>query len=165
MKRSTLSATALAALAGAALGASTALAEMTPESARASLTPFYRALNAANAGEAPDLIKQSTATDWVTCRGNDLCNSREEVIAGIGARLKAIPDLKWEIKEVLVSGDRAIVRGEATGTPAGNFMGVATNGKSFKLMSIDVHTIDGGKIVRTYHVEDWQGAFRQLSQQ
>jgi len=101
----------------------------------------------------------------VTCRGNDLCNTREEVIAGIGARLKAIPDLKWEVKEVLISGDRAIVRGEATGTPVGNFMGAATNGKSFKLMSIDVHTIEGGKIVRTYHVEDWQGAFRQLSQQ
>ena len=155
----------LAVVAGAALSASPAMAQMTVESARASLTPFYRALNAANLDEAPDLIKQSTAADWVTCRGNDLCNSREEVIAGIGPRLKAIPDLKWEIKEVLVAGNRAIVRGEATGTPAGNFMGAATNGKSFKLMSIDVHTIEGGKIARTYHVEDWQGAFRQLSQQ
>ena len=155
----------LAVVAGAALSASPAMAQMTVESARASLTPFYRALNAANLDEAPDLIKQSTAADWVTCRGNDLCNSREEVIAGIGPRLKAIPDLKWEIKEVLISGNRAIVRGEATGTPAGNFMGAATNGKSFKLMSIDVHTIEGGKIARTYHVEDWQGAFRQLSQQ
>jgi predicted ester cyclase len=148
-----------------AIVASPASAQVTEESARASLTPFYKALNAAYVNEAPDLIKQSTAQDWVTCRGNDLCNTREEVIAGIGPRLKAIPDLKWEIKEVLVSGNRAIVRGEATGTPAGNLMGTATNGKSFKLMSIDVHTIEGGKIVRTYHVEDWQGAFRQLSQQ
>ncbi len=155
----------LSAFAGLVFAASPASAEMTVESARASLTPFYRALNAAYADQAPDLIKQSTAANWVTCRGNDLCNSREEVIAGIGSRLKAIPDLKWEIKEVLVSGNRAIVRGEATGTPAGNFMGATTNGKSFKLMSIDVHTIEGGKIVRTYHVEDWQGAFRQLSQQ
>jgi hypothetical protein len=162
MKRAT---TTLSAIAAVALSASPAMAQMTVEAARASLTPFYRALSAANSDEAPDLIKQSTAADWVTCRGNDLCNSREEVIAGIGPRLKAIPDLKWEIKEVLVSGNRAIVRGEATGTPAGNFMGAATNGKSFKLMSIDVHTIEGGKIARTYHVEDWQGAFRQLSQQ
>jgi len=155
----------LSALAGVALAAFPASAEMTLESARATLTPFYGALNAANADEAPDLIKQSTAPDWVTCRGNDLCNSREEVIAGIGPRLKGIPDLKWEIKEVVVSGNRAIVRGEATGTPTGNLMGTPTNGKSFKLMSIDIHTIEGGKIVRTYHVEDWQGAFRQLSQQ
>jgi predicted ester cyclase len=158
-------ATTLSVIAALALSASSAVAQMTVESARTNLTPFYRALNAANADEAPELIKQSTATDWVTCRGNDSCNSREEVIAGIGPRLKAIPDLKWEIKEVLVSGNRVIVRGEATGTPAGNLMGAATNGKSFKLMSIDVHTIEGGKIARTYHVEDWQGAFRQMSQQ
>jgi predicted ester cyclase len=156
---------AFVALAAMAVGASPASAQVTEESARTSLAPFYKALNAAYVYEAPELIKQSTAQDWVTCRGNDLCNTREEVIAGIAPRLKAIPDLKWEIKEVLVSGNRAIVRGEATGTPAGNFMGTATNGKSFKLMSIDVHTIEGGKIVRTYHVEDWQGAFRQLSQQ
>ena len=142
-----------------------AAAQMTEDSAGASLAPFYKALNAAYVNDAPELIKQSTAPDWVTCRGNDLCNTREEVIAGIAPRLKAIPDLKWEIKEVVVSGNRAIVRGEATGTPAGNLMGTPTNGKSFKLMSIDIHTIEGGKIVRTYHVEDWQGAFRQLSQQ
>jgi predicted ester cyclase len=156
---------ASAALTVVAIAAFPAAAQMTEDQARASFAPFYKALNAAYVNEAPDLIKQSTAPDWVTCRGNDLCNSREEVIAGIGPRLKGIPDLKWEIKEVVVSGNRAIVRGEATGTPVGNLMGTPTNGKSFKLMSIDIHTLDGGKIVRTYHVEDWQGAFRQLSQQ
>src|SRR5262249_5342352 len=141
-----------------------ASAEMTEQAARTSLAPFYKALNAENAREAPELIKQSTAPEWVTCRGNDLCNTRDEIMAGVGQRLKAIHDLKWEIKEVLVSGNRVIVRGEATGTPAGELMGTATNGKSFKLMSLDVHTIEGGKLVRTYHVEDWQGAFRQISQ-
>ena len=157
---------ALTVLAVAALPAAAQVTEqVTEESARASLAPFYKGLNAAYLNEAPDLIRQSTAPDWVTCRGNELCNSREEVISGIGPRLKAIPDLKWEIKEVVVSGNRAVVRGEATGTPAGNLMGTPTNGKSFKLMSIDIHTLEGGKIVRTYHVEDWQGAFRQLSQQ
>jgi predicted ester cyclase len=134
------------------------------ESARASIAPFYKALNAANINEAPELVKQSTTADWVTCRGNDLCNTRDEVMAGITQRLRSIPDLKWEIKEVLVTGDRVIVRGEASGTPAGELMGTATNGKSFKLMSLDVHTLQGGKIARTYHVEDWQGAFRQMSQ-
>jgi predicted ester cyclase len=151
-------------IAAFAFAGSPASAEMTEQSARASLVPFYKALNAVNVNDAPELIKQSTAPEWVTCRGNDLCNTREEVMAGVGQRLRAIPDLKWEIKEVLVAGDRVIVRGEATGTPAGDLMGAKTNGKSFKLMSLDVHTIEGGKITRTYHVEDWQGAFRQVSQ-
>jgi predicted ester cyclase len=147
-----------------AFAASSASAQMNEESARASLAPFYQALNAANAKDAPELIRQSTTPGWLTCRGNDLCNTREEVMAAIGQRLKAIPDLKWEIKEVLIAGNRVIVRGEATGTPAGDLMATPTNGKSFKLMSLDVHTFDGDKIARTYHVEDWQGAFRQISQ-
>jgi predicted ester cyclase len=147
-----------------AFAGSPASAQMTEESARAILVPFYKALNAANAKDAPELVKQSTAPEWMTCRGDLLCNTRDEVMAGIGQRLRAIPDLKWEIKEVLVTGNRAIVRGEATGTPAAELMGLPTNGKSFKLMSLDIHTIEGVKITRTYHVEDWQGAFRQMSQ-
>jgi predicted ester cyclase len=151
-------------IAALAFAGSPASAQMTVDSARASLVPFYKALNAENVKDAPELVKQSTTPEWVTCRGNDRCNTRDEVMAGIGQRLRAIPDLKWEIKEILVAGDRVIVRGEATGTPAGELMGAPTNGKSFKLMSLDVHTIEGGKITRTYHVEDWQGAFRQVSQ-
>jgi len=147
-----------------ALAGSPASAQMNEEAARANLVPFYKALNAANAQEAPELIKQSTTPGWVACRGNDLCNTRDEVMAAIGQRLRGIPDLKWEIKEVLISGNHVIVRGEATGTPAGEMMGTPTNGKSFKLMSLDLHTVEDGKIARTYHVEDWQGAFRQVAQ-
>jgi predicted ester cyclase len=160
MKKIVIASVTLAALLSAASPAS---AEITADAARTILIPFYKALNAEFAKDAPELIRQSTAPDWVTCRGNEACNNRDEVMAGIGQRLRTIPDLKWEIKEVLVSGDRVIVRGEASGTPSGELMGNPTNGKSFKLMSIDVHTLEGGKIARTYHVEDWQGAFRQLS--
>jgi hypothetical protein len=35
--------------------------------------------------------------------------------------------------------------------------------ENFKIMAIDVHTVEDGKIKRTYHVEDWAGAMRQLS--
>ena len=143
--------------------ASPVRAEMSLEAARASVAPFYKALNAEFAKDSPDLVRQSTAPQWVSCRGNDICNSRDEVIAGIGQRLKSVPDLKWEIKEVLVAGNQVTVRGEATGTPVGEFMGAPHTGKSFKLMSIDVHTLEGGKMVRSYHIEDWLGAVRQLS--
>ena len=88
-----------------------ARAEMSIEAARASVAPFYKALNAEFAKDSPDLIKQSTAPDWVSCRGNNACNTRDEVIAGIGQRLKSVPDLKWEIKEVLVAGNQVTGRG------------------------------------------------------
>ena len=126
-----------------ALTAFAAHAEMSVETARASVAPFYKALNAEFAKDSPDLVRQATAPDWVSCRDNDVCNS--------------------QIKEVLVSGNQVIVRGEATGTPAGEFMGAPHTGKSFKVMSIDVHTLEGGKMARSYHIEDWMGAVRQLT--
>ena len=150
-----------AGLAAFGLSMSPTRAEMSSEMARATLAPFYKALNAEFAG--PDLIRQATAAGWVSCRGTDVCNSRDEVIAGIGQRLKSVPDLKWQIKEVLVAGSQVTVRGEATGTPASEFMGAPHSGKSFKVMSIDVHTIEDGKMVRSYHIEDWIGAVRQLT--
>jgi hypothetical protein len=146
----------LAALAGAPPPAS---AQEVP----ASIVRFYDALTAAPGKDVAGLLTQATAPDWVSCGGNDACGPRERVIAAIAARHKDVPDLRWAIKEVLVSGNRVVVRGEATGTPAGDFFGVPQGGKSFRIMSIDVHTIEQGKIARSYHIEDWLGATRQLA--
>ena len=155
--------TACIALAGLPVATTTMLAQVTRELAPASVTTFYDALNAAPGKDVSRLLMQATAPSWVSCGTNDVCLPREQVIAAIAGRHKAIPDLRWEIKQVLKSGNRVIVRGEASGTPAGDFMGVPHGGKSFKLMSIDVHTIADGKLTRSYHLEDWMGAVRQLS--
>jgi predicted ester cyclase len=155
---------AAAALTALSFATQSAGAETSEQAALAMVAPFYDGLNAAPGKDVAAVLRQATAPEWVSCGANDVCGAREQVIAAIAGRHKAIPDLKWEIKEVLVSGNRATVRGEATGTPAGEFMGAPHSGKSFKLMSIDVHTIEGGKIVRSYHVEDWLGAVRQLSE-
>jgi predicted ester cyclase len=152
------------ALLAAALAAPAAHAGMSPDEARAAVAPFYKALNAEFAKDGPDLIRQATTPEWVSCRTNEICNTRDEVIAGIAARQKSVPDLQWQIKDVLVSGDQVTVRGEATGTPAGEFFGAPHTGKSFKVMSVDVHMLRDGKMIRSYHIEDWMGATRQLGE-
>ncbi len=70
--------------------------------------------------------------------------------------------MKFDIKEVLVAGDRVVVRGEVTGTPAGELFGVPHTGKSFRIMAIDIQTIRDGKIVSTFHMENWLSAIGQL---
>jgi predicted ester cyclase len=136
---------------------------LTAEKARAIVAPFYEALNRPAGIDAVKLIEQVTSSDWMTCGGNDACILREKFIGGFKSRGEALPDVKWEIKEVLIAGDRIIVRGEASGTPSGIFRGIPAAEKSFKIMSIDIHTIEDGKIKRSYHVEDWAGAMRQVS--
>ena len=53
------------------LAALPAQAEISTEAARASVAPFYKALNAEFASESAELIRQATAPEWVSCRGND----------------------------------------------------------------------------------------------
>lgn len=139
-----------------------AQAPITDAQARTVVAPFYQALNAGS--DAVALIEGATTPGWVSCGGNDDCKPRDKVVSAITGFPKAVPDLRWDIKELLVSGNRVIVRGEASGTPAGPFMGAPYGGKHFRIMSVDIHTIEDGRITRTYHVEDWIGAVRQLAQ-
>lgn len=145
------------------LSSTDALAQtLSVEEARAIVAPLYQGLNEPAKKDVATLLAKATSPEWLSCSGNDACASREKVIARFQASGDAVPDLKWEILEVLVSGDRVIVRGEASGGPVKPFLGVDPSGRRFKTMSIDVHTIEKGEIVRSYHLEDWAGAIRQL---
>jgi predicted ester cyclase len=53
--------------------------------------------------------------------------------------------VKAQIKEVLVDGDRIIMRSEGSGTPVGPLIGNPDSGKSFKLMAIEIHIFKNGK--------------------
>ena len=75
---------------------------------------------------------------------------------------KLIPDLNVAVQEMIQEGNKVVVRGRMTGTPKGPMFGVDGKGKSFDIMTIDIHTVEGDKVVRTYHLEDWAGALRQL---
>lgn len=136
---------------------------MTAEQARAQIAPFYDMLNQPAGKDLNALAERILAPDWKSYSDETTFKSREAFLAQAAGFGKLIPDLRWDIKEVLVDGNRIIVRSEASGTPAGPFMGVPPAGKSFRIMTIDIHTLRDGKAVTAHHVEDWAGAIRQLS--
>jgi len=88
--------------------------------------------------------------------------TRDELAKQLAGFAQFMPDLSWKIEEILQSGNRYIVRSRASGTPKGPLFGVDGKGKSFTLMSIDIHEVVDGRIAKVYHVEDWAGALRQL---
>jgi predicted ester cyclase len=138
-------------------GAAQAQTALTADEARAVVAPLYDALNQPAKKDVAMLLEKAASPTWQSCGANEQCAPRERVIAGIKSRGETIPDLKWEIKELIVAGNEVIVRGEASGTPVAPLYDVQPTGRGFKIMSIDIHTIEGGKIVRTYHLEDWAG--------
>lgn len=135
---------------------------MNSSDARSLIAPFYDALNNPAAKDVRALVEGLAGPAWRSFSGESVSKGREEFIQQVMGFGKMIPDLAWDIKEVFADGDRVIVRSEASGTPAGDFMGVPHGGKRFSVMTIDIHTVEGGKLVRAHHVEDWAGALRQL---
>jgi predicted ester cyclase len=89
--------------------------------------------------------------------------SREELAKQLQGFNQLVPDLTWKIEEILQTGNRYTVVSRASGTPKGPMFGVDGKGKSFVIMTIDVHEVVNGKIVKVLHVEDWAGALRQLT--
>jgi ketosteroid isomerase-like protein len=146
-------------------GVSAASADgMTEAQARAIIAPWYGLFNVASRGDVKATQEQILTPDYESCSGYlpTECWGRDTSIKVVSNFSNSIPDMKFDIKEVLVAGDRVVVRGEVTGTPAGELFGVPHTGKSFRMMAIDIQTIKDGKIAKTFHMENWLSALGQL---
>ena len=135
---------------------------LTVERARKIVAPLYEALNQPQNKDVQALLAQACHAEYRSYSSNDEWLSREalaEVFRQIGA---SVPDLAWSIMDIMVSGDRVIVRGQATGTPVGEFFGARPTGRGFKTMALDVFTVRGDKLASAYHVENWVGAIQQI---
>jgi ketosteroid isomerase-like protein len=155
----------LAGMATLAASALTASAQpLTEAKAREIITPWYSLFNVATRADVKAIHEQVIVADYESCSGYlpTECWGRDTSIKVVSNFANSIPDMKFDIKEVLVSGDRVIVRGEVTGTPAGDLFGVPRTGKSFRIMAIDIQTIRNGKITKTFHMENWLSALGQL---
>jgi predicted ester cyclase len=135
---------------------------VTIEQARVILAPFYDALNQPAKKDVSALLAKAVHPDYKSYHTNEEWLTRDqlaEIFKNMGV---IIPDLKWAIKDLLTIGDQIIVRGEATGTPTGEFWGAKPTGRSFKTMAIDIFTVKNGKLASCYHIENWMTALQQI---
>ena len=131
---------------------------------KAVVQTFYDFLSNPTSAQHADAVKANTTANWESVGDySGKTKPRKKFLAQVGGFGKLIPDLNWAVEEMIQEGNKVVVRGRATGTPKGPLFGVDGKGKAFDILTIDIHTLEGGKIVRTYHVEDWAGALRQLS--
>jgi predicted ester cyclase len=146
--------------------AQTAQGEIAPsqtvEQARAIVAPLYEALNEPTKKDVPALLAKAANPDYRSCSTNSDCLSRDQLAGVFTALGKIVPDLHWTIEDIWTSGNRIVVRGEATGTPTGELFGVKPTGKSFKTISLDMFTVRDGKLATAYHVENWMAALDQI---
>lgn len=72
------------------------------------------------------------------------------------------PDFKIVIQDTLEDGNKVVVRSQITGTQRQPFVGLPAKGRSIDIQAIDIQELKDGKIVRTWHSEDWMTGLHQL---
>jgi steroid delta-isomerase-like uncharacterized protein len=76
--------------------------------------------------------------------------------------LTAFPDLRFEIEQILASGDFVVTRVHLTGTHKGNFLGIPPTNKKVSWRGCNVGEIRNGKAVRGRIYADTASLFQQL---
>jgi steroid delta-isomerase-like uncharacterized protein len=88
----------------------------------------------------------------------------EDLRSWFGNLFAAFPDWRFEILDVIASGEKAAVRWHATGTfdGTGQFEGLVPNGKNVDVEGCDVLTVHNGLVVRNDAYTNGAEIARQL---
>ena len=79
-----------------------------------------------------------------------------------GRLLRAFPDLRVTVEDVIAEGDKVVARNTVTGTHRGEYMGLQATGKSVTYNEIFIARFAGGRIAETWGVVDVLSQMRQL---
>ena len=153
----TITNTARAIAAAATLSCLTGSAFAASQSETAKL--FYQAFSA----NQPDLLDQVLAPEWEDIPLNPGQKpGRDAFKPMVGGFHQIFPDLKITNEDIIESGNKVVVRSTVEGTQASDFAGFPSKGRPMKIMAIDIHEFKDGKVIRTWHIEDWLSGLFQM---
>lgn len=101
------------------------------------------------------LARAALAPDFVD---NTLPTGRPQGVAGVlrasNTFRAAVPDLRCEVQQMIVAGDRVVTHLHFTGHFTGAFMGKPGQGQKVDFIATDIYRIAGGRIAEDWHLED-----------
>jgi predicted ester cyclase len=86
-------------------------------------------------------------------RGLSTTSCEDEKAVWAKAR-EAIPDLRHDVREVVVDGDLEMARVVVTGTMRHSFGGVEATGRPFRIDQAVIAHLRGGKIIEAWEIAD-----------
>jgi steroid delta-isomerase-like uncharacterized protein len=111
----------------------------------------------------PALAQQIISEDWIDIpAAPGQPSGRKGVEFILNDLFRTFPDFTITPAEILRDGNKVVVRSELTGTQRAPFMGFPAKNRRMAIQTIDIHEFKDGKIVRTWHNEDWLTALHQL---
>ncbi len=80
----------------------------------------------------------------------------------ISGTLKAFPDIRTVVEDLIAEGDRVVMRWSCRGTHTGDFMGIPASNKALNFSGITVFRVSGGKIAEQWENYDALGMMQQM---
>jgi steroid delta-isomerase-like uncharacterized protein len=124
------------------------------------LKDWYMRYVSALDGRELDKMDQFVA-DEVLLNGTP--GHRDDVVADMRSILDAVPNMHWEVEEMLFDRDRIAVRAVNTGTPEKPWLGVPPTGKSFEIVEYAIYRVRDGRFVEMTNLHDSADILRQLT--
>jgi predicted ester cyclase len=109
-----------------------------------------------------DQVDQALAPDWVAVPPLRTGPGAAGWKATVEHLRSVFTDLTISIEDVVVTGDRVAVRSVLRGTHTGELLGVPGTGGQIEIRAADFHRLAGGRVVQTWHLEDYFGVASQL---
>jgi hypothetical protein len=133
------------------------------ETNRAAIKRFHDATNSGDLKRIAETIEELVEPDALIRTPLPIDATGPQVLKEVFARgLRAFPDLRVTIEDLIAEGDKIVSRNTVTGTNLGDYMGRAPTGKRVAYDEIFIFRFAGGRIAETWGVVDVFSQMRQL---
>jgi ketosteroid isomerase-like protein len=119
---------------------------------------FYEALSTGDSA----LVDGALAAGWEAVPPLRIGGGPEGWKASIAHLRGVFSDLSVEIEHVVVDQDMVAVRAVSRGKHTGELLGVEGTGREVEFRAADFHQVVDGRIVRTWHLEDYFSIATQI---
>ncbi len=129
---------------------------MTDSDLRSWYLRYAEALNNHELDGMDEFINDDVLLDGTPAR-------RDDVVTVLKGIVDAVPDIHWELSELLIDRDRIAVRAINTGTPVKEWLGVPASGASFEIVEYAIYTVGNGRFAKMTNLHDSSEMVRQLT--
>jgi steroid delta-isomerase-like uncharacterized protein len=124
---------------------------------------FHEAVNSGDFDHLAKTIDELVAPDAVIRTPLPIDATGAELLKQVWAMLFTVyPDIHLTVDDVIAEGDKVVARNTVTGTHRGEFMGVASTGKSVTYNEIFIFRFADGRVVETWGVVDVYAQMKQI---
>jgi steroid delta-isomerase-like uncharacterized protein len=132
---------------------------MSTEANKALARQLTETLHGGNADQIAELLSPDFVSHFP---GVPQPMNREQYIQFNTAVMRAFPDFKQTVEDIVAEGDTVALRMTGRGTHTGVFQGMPPTGKQFAITGMAIRRIADGKIVEEWANPDQLGLMQQI---